>query len=181
MQDRPSTLADLLQIAGETVAADFVLAYPNPFLVSSGLLGARLSRPDQSPLAGEVTAIVDVRPDMGHSPSSSNPLAGQVHVVAKREAGADGVITVGRGDSNDIVMADPSVSHTHGYFEREGESIWVADIGSRNGTFVNQGRIAVGDKVSLEDEDVVTFGRVSFQIFRPLALYMALLEFTEGA
>jgi hypothetical protein len=171
------TLAELMREAGERAADDFVREHPHPFLVSSGVLGVRLPKLGSDELAPESTAIIDIRPGVAHAPSASNPLAGQVHVVAKREEG-EGVITVGRGDENDIVLVDPSVSNTHGYFERADDAVSVADIGSRNGTYVNQVRISVGDKIPLEDEDVVTFGRVSFQLFRPLALYMALRELT---
>ncbi len=170
------TLPSLLNIASEVAAADFVRSNPHPFLVSSGVLGVRVPKRDPDDLDVENTAIVDIRPGISHAPGAANPMAGQVYVVKKRDPRAEGVITVGRGDENDIILNDPSVSHTHGFFEREGENIWVSDIGSRNGTFVNQGRIAVGERFGLEDEDVVTFGRVSFQIFRPLALYMALQE-----
>lgn len=175
----PKTLADFIRIAGEVTAADFVRAHPHPFLVSSGVLGVRLPKASDE-MASESTAIIDIRPGVSHAPSAMNPLAGQIHEIRKQDPNETGVVTVGRGDENDIVLADPSVSNTHGYFERADESVWVADIGSRNGTFVNQGRITVGEKVSLEDEDVVTFGRVSFQVFRPLALFMALLEFREA-
>ncbi len=63
---------------------------------------------------------------------------------------------VGKGPRNDIVIADPAVSTSHAMIRAEGEGFIIADIGSRNGTFVN------GEKLSgprkLEHGDVIGIG-----------------------
>ncbi|MGH2669454.1 MAG: FHA domain-containing protein, partial [bacterium] len=52
------------------------------------------------------------------------------------------VVNVGRGDFNDLVVPEPSVSASHAKLQRR-EGIWViADLGSTNGTFVDGERIA---------------------------------------
>ncbi|HEY3733889.1 MAG TPA: FHA domain-containing protein [Streptosporangiaceae bacterium] len=67
-----------------------------------------------------------------------------------------GVTTVGRGNSVDIRLRDPSVSKLHAEIIRRGDYAYVADLGlSRNGTRVN-GRPAA--RRVLEDGDVVSFG-----------------------
>lgn len=67
-----------------------------------------------------------------------------------------GVTTVGRSDSVDIELADPSVSRLHAEFVRRGEHVYVVDLGlSTNGTRVN-GR-PIGRRLLL-DGDVVSFG-----------------------
>ena len=46
------------------------------------------------------------------------------------------VVNIGRGDYNDIVMADPSVSTTHAKLQRR-DAIWIlTDLGITNGTYV---------------------------------------------
>ena len=46
------------------------------------------------------------------------------------------VVNIGRGDYNDVVIADPSVSTMHAKLQRR-EAIWIlTDLGSTNGTFV---------------------------------------------
>ena len=51
------------------------------------------------------------------------------------------VVNIGRGDYNDILIADPSVSTMHAKLQRR-ESVWVlTDLGSTNGTFVEGARL----------------------------------------
>jgi hypothetical protein len=72
------------------------------------------------------------------------------------------VTTVGRGQSVDVRIDDPSVSRLHAELVRRGPYIYVADLGlSRSGTRVN-GR-PVGRRV-LEDGDVITFGSARCRI-----------------
>lgn len=71
-------------------------------------------------------------------------------------------VTVGRDTSNDVVLADRSVSGYHAVVRSvQGEWI-VADLDSRNGTFLN------GEQVRLESSiatgDVVQFGAVRLQL-----------------
>jgi pSer/pThr/pTyr-binding forkhead associated (FHA) protein len=50
-------------------------------------------------------------------------------------------VTVGRTDSNDVVIADERVSRLHAAFERVAGEWLVRDLGSRNGTFVDGDRV----------------------------------------
>jgi pSer/pThr/pTyr-binding forkhead associated (FHA) protein len=49
--------------------------------------------------------------------------------------------TIGRGKQNDIVLDDPLVSRLHGIFMRRGGVYVLEDLGSHNGTYVNDERI----------------------------------------
>jgi len=72
------------------------------------------------------------------------------------------ITTVGRGDSVDIAIADPSVSRLHAELVRRGDAVYVADLGlSTNGTRVN-GR-PVGRRV-LAESDVISFGAARTRI-----------------
>ena len=51
------------------------------------------------------------------------------------------VVQIGRGGFSDIVMNDPLVSEKHARVSYSGDSFWIEDLGSRNGTFVNGRRI----------------------------------------
>ena len=70
--------------------------------------------------------------------------------------GAD--ITVGRGQTNDIVVDSNSISRQHARLQRTPAGVYVQDMGSTNKTFVN-GMPADGP-VLLHDGDVVRFGEV---------------------
>ena len=67
-------------------------------------------------------------------------------------------VSVGRTPGNDLVVEEATVSSRHAtLWVDDGGRAWVRDVGSRNGTFVNDKRIAVatlladGDRVRMGD------------------------------
>ena len=64
---------------------------------------------------------------------------------------------VGRGKGSDIQVDDANVSRNHAQITVEGEQIYVADMSSRNGTFVNDEAIGT-EKVALAKEDMIRLG-----------------------
>lgn len=59
--------------------------------------------------------------------------------------------TVGRSADVDFQIADSQVSRRHCQFYLEGQSLWLRDLGSTNGTFVNDS--PVSQRVQLRDGD----------------------------
>ena len=81
------------------------------------------------------------------------------------EAGAehrleDGA-TIGR-EGCDVELADPDVSRRHAIVHLAGPAIAVEDLGSTNGTFVNDARI--GEVTTLRAGDSVRFGDVVWEL-----------------
>jgi pSer/pThr/pTyr-binding forkhead associated (FHA) protein len=75
------------------------------------------------------------------------------------------VVNIGRGEYNDIVIADPSVSTIHAKLQRR-ESVWIlTDLGSTNGTFVEGEQL--GGEQPLSPGTTIRFGDVS-ALFEPL-------------
>jgi pSer/pThr/pTyr-binding forkhead associated (FHA) protein len=75
------------------------------------------------------------------------------------------VVNIGRGDYNDVVISDPSVSTMHAKLQRR-EAIWIlTDLGSTNGTFVEGERLT--GEVPLSPGTTLRFGDVS-ALFEPL-------------
>jgi hypothetical protein len=69
--------------------------------------------------------------------------------------------TLGRRHHNDVALSDLSVSGMHCVFEQEGAGdVWLTDVGSTNGTYVNGERI---QRRQLDDQDVVTVGVYSIR------------------
>ena len=75
------------------------------------------------------------------------------------------VVNIGRGDYNDIVIGDPSVSTMHAKLQRR-EAIWIlVDLGSTNGTFVEGERLS--GETPLSPGTTLRFGDV-IALFEPL-------------
>ena len=70
-------------------------------------------------------------------------------------------LTVGRGSGNDVALsADEYASTRHARFEPRRDGVWIEDIGSTNGTFVNgirltrERRLTAGDVVRVGETDL---------------------------
>lgn len=80
-------------------------------------------------------------------------------------------ITLGRVESNDLCLGDPTVSRFHAWFARDPKSgSWfLTDADSDNGTRVAGERIKSGAKQKLGDDVVLHFGAVEVRFFEPAA------------
>lgn len=74
-------------------------------------------------------------------------------------------MTFGTLESNDVVVDADGVSRVHAVFERFGDTWCVRDLGSRNGTFVNGGRI-IGER-PLHSGDEIVLGRLRLLFHGP--------------
>jgi pSer/pThr/pTyr-binding forkhead associated (FHA) protein len=66
-------------------------------------------------------------------------------------------VTIGRGPLNDIVIDNPVVSAQHAMLQKAGDSYWLRDLNSTNGTYVNGLLFTYGE---LKDGDTIRFGAV---------------------
>ncbi len=76
-------------------------------------------------------------------------------------------VTVGRAPGNHLVVDHPTVSRQHATIKLEGEDYRLYDLGSANGTFVQDQRVR--DPITLQDGMVVRFGQAEY-IFKRVAL-----------
>lgn len=77
----------------------------------------------------------------------------------------DGEITVGRGGGCALVLADDHYASTvHARVYRRGNDLYVDDLGSRNGTFVNGKRITAATKLARNDR--IQFGQTVCDVAR---------------
>ena len=70
---------------------------------------------------------------------------------------------IGRGGNCKIVINEQSVSRQHAMCSRTGDDIGLEDLGSSNGTFVNDKKI--DGKVTLNDGDFIRLGNLLFKYF----------------
>ena len=74
---------------------------------------------------------------------------------------------VGRGRELDVVLRDPEVSRRHARFESQNGIVYVEDLRSRNGTFLNGRRVA--EAIEVREGDAVDAGttRLVVKSIRP--------------
>ena len=92
------------------------------------------------------------------SPLLTDP-TGRVHPL-----GGD-VVIIGRAVESDIVITSRRVSREHARLRREGWRVILEDLGSTNGTFLNDERVL--NPVELRDEDRIRVGDVTFVFHDP--------------
>lgn len=69
--------------------------------------------------------------------------------------------SIGRSRSSDVVVDQESVSRNHACVDRAGNSFVVRDLGSTNGTYVNDQPVGEGP---LRDGDLLQIGRTIFKV-----------------
>jgi hypothetical protein len=74
-----------------------------------------------------------------------------------------GLNRLGRNHDNDFRFSEPSVSSFHAEITVDGESITIRDLGSTNGTFVDERRV---EEALVGPENVLRLGNVRLQMDR---------------
>ncbi|QQS46800.1 MAG: SpoIIE family protein phosphatase [Acidobacteriota bacterium] len=69
--------------------------------------------------------------------------------------------TIGRSARNDLCVEDPFASRLHAEVRSRGDSYWVSDLGSANGTLINGSRLTA--PVQLQDRDVIRIGETEIE------------------
>jgi pSer/pThr/pTyr-binding forkhead associated (FHA) protein len=101
----------------------------------------------------------------------------------------DGINTLGRDVKNRIRLSDPKVSRHHCKIRKVGLSLFLSDLGTKNGTFVNgevvtEHEVAVGDRITVggtilkvvEDSfkpDTVAEQPTTFSFFRAISMVLS--------
>lgn len=98
-----------------------------------------------------------VRPQREASLEVVDP--GRAHLGRGERIGLTDGATVGRSAGNGVRIDEDSVSSQHAVFHHERGRWWLEDLGSTNGSYINERRIS--GRAPLRDGDLVQIGLVS--------------------
>lgn len=132
----PAAVEPLAEDAGTQVpAADGEQPVGDPFDI--------LDTP--SPYAGEerMDLTANIRPRLLVDSSPSLEVGSDLEL--------EGGLTIGRSAAADVSIADQYVSHMHARILRRGAYYFVEDLGSTNGTFLNDIRVAGSAQLKVHD------------------------------
>ena len=102
--------------------------------------------------AGTFELDTEVRPEPGGGAVGSLLVPGGRRMSLEAD-----VVSIGRQDSCNVVLDDPTVSRNHAEVHRDADGFEIRDLGSRNGTRVNGLGIA---RTRLADGDELLIGAV---------------------
>ncbi|HEY6409838.1 MAG TPA: protein kinase, partial [Ktedonobacteraceae bacterium] len=70
-------------------------------------------------------------------------------------------VSIGRASTNQVILRDLSVSSRHAIIALKDQAYWVTDIGSTNGTLLNQQRLVPQVPSKLHPGDAIRFGNIT--------------------
>lgn len=105
-------------------------------------------------------------------PTSGDPLVFSIEKVAGGANPFAMGVTVGRVETNDIIVDDASVSRFHAWFQHDAKADkwFVCDAESKNGTFVGAERLTPNRKVEVMDGARIKFGDAAMTFFSPAGM-----------
>ncbi|MBI0426179.1 FHA domain-containing protein [Psychrobacter sp. NG27] len=81
----------------------------------------------------------------------------------------DDSLSVGRGNDNDVVLGSKQVSRNHAVLSVLDGQLYVKDLDSSNGTFINDRRIEGNESNLLQVDDTLGFASFAFQVHTSVA------------
>jgi pSer/pThr/pTyr-binding forkhead associated (FHA) protein len=102
-------------------------------------------------------------------PRGGEPVVFELKAGTARPPGDQG-FSLGRTEDNDLFLPDGSVSRKHAVIEKDGNGYWfVTDLGSTNGTFLNDTALKSGVRTPLPPNSTLKLGSVTLTFMMPSA------------
>lgn len=177
---RATQLPRIASLLADTDEEQFLAHHPRPFLVVVSQVAEELDD-DLEFYTG--TATLYSEEEAAEIVAGKRLDANAPFIEVVKRAGANpfsALITIGRADNCDIVIRSKSISKFHAYIASIPQlddtlEHQLADSGSRNGTKLNDARLAPKDLAALSDGDRVDIGGVIVvRFFTPAGMWTEL-------
>ena len=86
----------------------------------------------------------------------------------------------GTGDESDIIINDPSISKSHAKIHLEDNQIYIEDLNSEYGTFIDDYRIEPNNQYKLKESQTIKFGEVSYVVKKQSEINSTIEKLTIG-
>ena len=159
VEDIGSTTGTLVN--GEKLEPNTQRPLANGDKVSLGCVELTLSQPG---VAGATAAIPSNKTAAIAAPPSVEPAAAHLVGDGVEYALKPGANTFGRKSDNDVAIVDPYVSGRHGVIELADDGLFLTDIGSTNGTVLNEAKLTPNMRTAITPDDVIRLGSLEFRV-----------------
>lgn len=120
--------------------------------------------PPATPVAAPITEMIkgeEITAPVQAPPSSALMAQVEVYPLVKKPAAAfPELITIGRTVNNDVVLANHSISRLHLYVTCKNGQWWIADAGSKNGSWIDGQKLQPRREVLLTSAKLVRVGEL---------------------
>lgn len=131
--------------------------------ISFGGFEVKLSMPGEA--GANATAVISSNKTAAIAAPPRVEVAPAVLVGADQEYPLKaGLNSFGRKSENDVTIVDPYVSGKHGVIEVATDGTFFTDIGSTNGTMLNDAKLAPNMRTAITADDVIRLGSLEFRI-----------------
>lgn len=131
--------------------------------LSFGGVELRLSLPG-APKGGATQTVPSHKTAAISAPPSLEPAAAYLVGEESEYPLRAGVNSFGRKTGNDVQIVDPYVSGAHGEIEVAEDGVYLTDIGSTNGTMLNDAKLAPNMRTRITQDDVIRLGSLEFRV-----------------
>lgn len=173
----------LVSLATTSTKGEFCGLVHCPAFVGSGIRDGELERMASFGQGGGMQKTQMFNPSMRAALIQGASIEQSIFILRKAVGGRISELrqfTIGRTQENDILMNDYAISRAHAVVEIRGESYYIKDLGSANGTYVN-GALIDDRGTLLEDGDTVRFARYEFLFLTVEGLYELLKKRSVAA
>lgn len=147
----------------------FVKAYPTPVLIVTGIGGVLQGNSSRS--GTMIAANVDL--------IQATALAGRVFPVVKGKNSVPGPVSIGRTSDNDLAIPEYTISTRHCILAQIGGQVRLTDLGTTNGTMINDVKLTPRKPYVLNGGEVLRMGRFTLLFHLPLGFGEYLRERTQ--